>query len=232
MVHHIEGKRRAYDLTEKVLPPEIQPGEITLEEYRRFTLLRYLMADGLADPRDPWRFGWHHMDSPERKGVVEALLKEGAIVPVHVEGVKALYFILEREAHLLNSDFDIPEGVLLIAPLDNLLWNRRMVSEVFGFAYKWEIYMIPAKRTYGCYCLPMLHGTRFIGRVDPRLDREKMTMVINGIFMEPGVDPPVIEIADALTKFCKYHSARRIEILMTRPDGLKERLEKAFSTML
>jgi hypothetical protein len=76
----------------------------------------------------------------------------------------------------------------------------------------------------------MLHGTRFIGRVDPRLDREKMTMVINGIFMEPGIDPPVIEIADALTKFCKYHSARRIEILMTRPDGLKERLEKAFST--
>jgi hypothetical protein len=233
MVHHMEGNRRAYDLTERVLPPGIGLGKVTLEEYRRFMLMKNLRADGLADTRDPWRFGWYHMDGPERKRVVDALLKEGTVVPVQLEGSKVTYYILEEEAPLLDSDFPIGDKVLLIAPLDNLMWNRRMVREVFGFAYTWEIYMVPEKRTYGCYCLPMLHGTRFIGRVDPRLDREAKTMVINGIFMEPGVkDPPVAEIADALAGFSSYHGARRIEILTTKPEGLKGKLEKALPGML
>jgi uncharacterized protein YcaQ len=232
MVHHVEGNRRAYDLTGRVLPAGVELGKVTLEEYRRFMILRHLRADGLADPRDPWRFGWHHMDGPERKQVVSALLEEGTIVPVGIEGTKAPYYILEEEAHLLDSDFTTPEGILLIAPLDNLLWNRRMVREVFGFAFTWEIYMVPEKRTYGCYCLPMLHGTRLIGRVDPRLDREKNVMYFNGIFMEPGVDPPIAEIADALAGFSLYHGAARIEILKTKPEGLKAMLEKALPTKL
>lgn len=231
MVHHVERNRRAYDLTERVLPPGVELGNITLEEYRRFTLLRYLRADGLADPRDPWRFGWHHMGGPERKQVIHNLLEEGMVVPLHIESTRAPYYILEEEAHLLDSDLPVPKGVLLIAPLDNLLWNRRMVREVFGFAYTWEIYMVPEKRTYGSYCLPMLHGTRFIGRVDPRLDRENKVMFYNGIFMEPGVDPPINEIADALAGFSAYHGATRIELLATRPEGLKGDLKRALSKL-
>jgi uncharacterized protein YcaQ len=233
MVHHVEGNRRAYDLMERVLPLNIDLGKVTLESYRRFMLMKYLRADGLADARDPWRFGWYHMDGPERKRVVDALLKEGTIVPVKVEGSKNTYYVLEDEVPLLDSDLPINDGVLLIAPLDNLMWNRRMVKEVFGFSYTWEIYMVPEKRTYGCYCLPMLHGTRFIGRVDPRLDREAKTMVINGIFIEPDVkDPPVAEIADALAGFSSYNSAKRIAILTTKPEGLKGKLEKALPDML
>jgi len=233
MVHHVEGNRRAYDLTERVLPPGIGTGKVTLEEYRRFMLMKYLRADGLADARDPWRFGWYHMDGPERRRVVDELVKEGTVVPVRVEGSKNAYYLPEDEVPLLDSDFPICEKVLLIAPLDNIMWNRRMVREVFGFAYSWEIYLVQEKRTYGCYAMPMLHGTRFIGRVDPHLDRETKTMVINGIFMEPGVeDPPVAEIADALAEFCAYHGTRRIEITASKPEGLKGRLEKALSGML
>jgi uncharacterized protein YcaQ len=227
MVHHVEVNRRAYDLTGRVLPAGTALGGVTLAEYRRFTMLRYLRADGLADPRDPWRFGWHHMGGPERKRAVEDLLGEGAIVPVRVEGIKDQYYALEEESHLLESDFTVPEGVLLMAPLDNLLWNRRLVTEVFGFSYAWEIYKMPEKRTYGCYCLPLLHGTRFIGRADPRLDRGNGVMVFNGVFMEPGVAPPVDEIADALAAFASYHGAGRVEVLATAPEFLKSDLEKS-----
>lgn len=232
MVHHVEGNRRAYDLTERVLPAGIELGEITLGEYRRFMLMKYFRADGLADPRDTWRFGWHHTDGTERKRVIDALLKEGAAVPVRVEGIKAPYYMLEEETPLLDSDFDTSDRVLLLPPLDNLIWNRRMVREVFGFGYSWEIYLVPEKRTYGCYCLPMLLGTRFIGRVDPRLDRERGAMVVNGIFMEPGVEPPVAEMAEALKSFASYHGAGRIEVLMTSPGGLKGGLEKALAGRL
>jgi uncharacterized protein YcaQ len=232
MAHHMEGNRRAYDLTDRVLPPGTDLGRVTLEEYRRFMLLKYLRADGLGDPRDPWRFGWHRMDAPERKRAVASLLEEGTVVPVYIEGAKVPYYILEDEAHLLDSDFTTPENILLIAPLDNLLWNRKMVREVFGFTYAWEIYLVPEKRTYGCYCLPMLLGSQFIGRVDPRLDREKKVMVFKGVFMEPDVDPPVAEIADSLAGFSSYHGTARIDILKTKPEWLKGRLEKALSGRL
>lgn len=227
MVHHVEGNRRAYDLTERVLPPGIPTGDVSRDEYLRFMLMRYLGADGLADPREPWRFGWHHMGGPERKRVVDGLLNEGAILPVKVEGVKATYYATGEEAQLLESTPDTPEGVLLLAPLDNLLWNRRMVREVFGFDYSWEIYMVPEKRTYGCYSMPMLHGSTFIGRADPRLDRGNGVMYFNSVFMEPGVEPPVAEIADALASFSRYHGTNKVEILSTRPEGLKPRLARA-----
>ncbi len=232
MVHHVERNRRSYDLTERVLPPGVDIGNIDLEEYRRFTLMRYLKADGMADPRDPWRFGWHHMAGPERKQVVESLLDEGTVVPIRVESTKAPYYILEEEVPLLDSDLPVPEDVMLIAPLDNLLWNRRMVREVFGFAYTWEIYMVPEKRTFGCYCLPILHGTKFIGRIDPRLDRVRETMIINGVFMEPDTCVPVSKIADALAGFSLYHGAKKIEILATRPESLKSELARSVSASM
>ena len=71
-----------------------------------------------------------------------------------------------------------PEGVALLAPLDPLLWDRRLVRELFGFEYIWEMYTPVEKRKDGAYVLPVMHGDRLVGRIEPRLDRATGTLEV------------------------------------------------------
>ena len=79
-----------------------------------------------------------------------------------------------------------PSGTTLICPFDSLLWQRRRAEDLLGFRYRVEIYVPPAKREYGYYVMPILHDGRLVGRVDPKLHRERDELEIRGIWLEDG----------------------------------------------
>jgi len=74
-----------------------------------------------------------------------------------------------------------------LAPLDNLLWDRRFVEELFDFYYIWEVYKPVAERRYGYYVLPVLYGDRFIARFEPGQDKKNKTLIIKKWWWEPGI---------------------------------------------
>ena len=76
-----------------------------------------------------------------------------------------------------------------MAPLDSLLWDRKLIAELFSFRYTWEIYTPPAKRVYGSYVLPILYGDRFLGRLEPVCDRRRKVLTLRGLWWEEGVRP-------------------------------------------
>lgn len=59
----------------------------------------------------------------------------------------------------------------LLAPLDPLIYDRRVTAALWDFEYTWEVYTPPAKRTRGYYALPVLSGTELVGHIDPKADR-------------------------------------------------------------
>ena len=226
MIHHMEGNRRYYDLTERVLSPNIDIEAPNVEEYERFMIQKYMRAYGLVDTRD-WRFGWLPLKTSQRKTIVQKMVEDNELCPVKIEGVKHTYHVLKAYLSLLeNSDALINDEVHFVAPLDNLLWNRRMISEIFNFNYSWEVYKIPEKRIYGYYVMPILYGTRFIGRIDPKLDRQNKTIIVNSLFLEEkDFDKNlVIKLATALQRFIKFHDVSQITIKRTQPKELKNAL--------
>jgi hypothetical protein len=226
MIHHVEGKKRYYNLTERVLPPHIDMEAPNGEEYERFMIQKYMRAYGLVDTRD-WRFGWLPLKTSQRKTIVKEMVEDNELCPVKIEGVKHTYYVLDEHLSLLeNSDASISEKVHFVAPLDNLLWNRRMISEIFNFNYSWEVYKIPERRIYGYYVMPILHGTRFIGRLDPKLDRQNKTMIVNSLLLEEkDFDKNlVIELAATLQRFLEFHGVSQVSIEKTDPKGLKDAL--------
>ena len=234
MIHHLEGNRRYYDLTERVLPQKILERETpSIEGYERFMIQKYMRAYGLVDTRN-WRFGWLPLKASQRKIVVKEMVEENKLCPVKIEGVKHVYYVLDEHLSFLeNSGRSISENVHFVAPLDNLLWNRRMISEIFDFNYTWEVYKVPEKRVYGYYVMPVLYGTRLIGRLDPKLDRQNKTMIVNSLLLEEkSYDKGfVIELAKTMQRFLKFHDASRVNIVRTQPKELENALMRALNQL-
>jgi uncharacterized protein YcaQ len=226
MVHHAEGNRRYYDLPEHALPSNMDLETPSKEEYEEFMVQKYMRAYGLIDTRD-WRFGWLPLKSPQRKTIVKEMVEDSTLCPVKVEGVKHVYYVLKERLSLLEkSDTSTSGKVHFVAPLDNLLWNRRMISEIFDFNYAWEVYKVPEKRIYGYYAMPILYDTRFIGRLDPKLDRQNKKMIVNSLVLEEkDLDKNMVsELAVTLQRFLRFHDVSNISIEKTQPKELKNAL--------
>ena len=168
-----QGNQRVWDLAERWLPiDEPRPAE---QEVARRLLDTQLRWCGFAR-RD--RFGFAFDGAPP--GREEALVAEGRFLPVTVEGTAVEWL---AHADVLEEEFG-PRTTLL-SPFEPLIKDRDFTEKIFGFRYRLEIYVPKAKREYGYYVLPILHGDRLIGRIDPLFDRKAGVLRHNTVYAEP-----------------------------------------------
>ena len=188
-----EGNRRFYDLTERLFPPALLARRVPREEAARHRLLSRYRGVGLMGAGGASELTSGTGKAPERATILAGLVADGTLVPAEVEGVRGLRHVLAEELPILEAtatrDGAWAPSVVLLAPLDPLMWDRRLVEALFGFTYTWEVYTPEAKRRHGYYVLPLLFGERLVGRIEPRLDRESGTLRIVGLWFEPGFAP-------------------------------------------
>jgi uncharacterized protein YcaQ len=172
-----EGTQRLWDLAERVLPDvEPLPDEVVAIE----TMDRQLRARGFAAPDfgtaiDYWL--------PAREIGLASLLADGVAVAVAIDGLPGEWLVHAELLAELDEAWE-PRTVL-IGPFDPLISDRDRAEALFGFRFRFEAYVPPAKRQYGFYVLPILHGDRLIGRIDPVLDRKRRILTVNAVFVEP-----------------------------------------------
>ena len=150
-------------------------------------------ALGPARLRDVRRYFTRHT-YPGLNAALAGLEADGVIQKIAIRddggdwpGPWYLHRDLLPELERLRSGEWRPQTVLL-SPFDNLIADRDRSHLLFDFFYRIEIYTPPAKRQYGYYVMPILHGETLIGRVDPKMDRQANRLVINAIHLEPGVE--------------------------------------------
>lgn len=209
------GKQRLYDLTRRSVPLHHleQADQIDPRKALEALLQKYFRAYRVFEPSDQ-RFGWQRMSAKERREVIERYVRSGHVLPVEIEGVTRQYYILAADhekllAHIeaVSSNAKGEETLIhFLPPLDNLLWSRQRLEDVFDFAYRWEIYIPATKRTYGYYAMPILAGDRLIGRMDPRLDREKQHLHVQLLQFEPEATH------DKLLKQCVHQAIKQFAI--------------------
>ena len=185
------GFARHYDLTERVLPPEVVAREVDDEEAARELLLRAATALGVAtepDLRDYFR-----LSPKQSKTAVAALVADGELEPLGVDGWSAPAY--------LRSGQTVPrrdKGTALLCPFDPLIFFRPRVERLFGFHYRIEIYTPAANRRYGYYVWPFLLDGDLVGRVDLKADRAADALQVVGAFVEQGQSPSRVATALAV----------------------------------
>lgn len=179
------GFARHYDLTEKVLPPEVFSREVDDAEAVRELILRAAGALGVAtepDLRDYFR-----LSPKQSKPAVAALVASDELEEVEVDGWSAPAY--------LASGVTVPRadrGTALLCPFDPLIFFRPRVERLFEFHYRIEIYVPEKQRKFGYYVWPFLLDGRLVARVDLKAERAGDALNVVGAFTEPGQNPAVI----------------------------------------
>ncbi|MEO5885886.1 MAG: crosslink repair DNA glycosylase YcaQ family protein [Candidatus Limnocylindrales bacterium] len=193
-----EGNRRIYDLTERLFPADLLAERRTEDEQRRHKLLSRYRAHGLLGLRGGQGEVWLGTGptAADRYRHRDALIADGELVPVRVEGVRGDRLVLAQEVPIVEAAAastgtaeTTGSGVAFLAPLDPLVWDREMLRSLFDFDYVWEVYVPAARRRWGYYVLPLLWGDRFVGRIEPRADRRAKALRVTDIWWEAGFDP-------------------------------------------
>jgi len=222
VVHHKVHTRKVYDLASRHVPAELlaapDPNE-TEEAYQDWTVHRRIGSVGLLGARagDAW-LGIFGFKTRERRAAVARLLEQDRLIEVRVEGFGHPLYLRSKDRSILDrvlvSDDPSPQAAIL-APIDNLMWDRRFLEELFGFYYVWEVYKPVAERQFGYYVLPILYGDRFVARFEPVRDKESGALIIKGWWWEDGISPSdgmQAELARCFRRFLRYLGAEELRI--------------------
>jgi uncharacterized protein YcaQ len=222
IVHHKVHTRKIYDFARRHIPGELlqapDPNQ-TRVQYHDWCVLRRIGAIGLLWNRsgDAW-LGISGLKSQARQAAWKRLLERQQIIEVQVDGMQWPLYLRSQDkprlARLLDGQAPSKQAAL-IAPLDNLLWDRRLIQELFDFEYMWEVYKPMKERRYGYYVLPVLYGDRFVARFEPGKDKQNGAAVIKNWWWEPGVrqsDELHAALRSAFRRFIDFLGADSIYI--------------------
>ena len=184
------GTQKVYDLIENLLPVNILECNSLNDhdEFYKWLILRRIQSIGMF-----WNNNsivWDGIDKKIknkdfRQKTIEELLEENLIEEVNIDGIDQSFFV--------PANFEIPdninftEDVKLLAPLDNILWDRKLIAQLFDFNYTWEVYTPKIKRKYGYYVLPLLYQGKFIGRIEPVFEKKDKKLIIKNIWFEDKI---------------------------------------------
>jgi len=217
MVVGHDGNQNLWGLTEDFLPKWAEKRVLSEEELDRNMAQRAIRALGTATSSE---IVYHYVRG-RYQNISKALSQledESVIRRVAVDGLSAkqVRYIHDRDVSLLEEmeRSGWHPFLSLIAPFDNLIAGRGWTNTVFGFDYVHEQFLPKNKRKYGTYVLPILWGENLIGRVDPRLDKEKQKLVINSVHAEPGA-PEGREVAskinESIEDLARFIGAKEVE---------------------
>ncbi|NUG51064.1 winged helix-turn-helix domain-containing protein [Acinetobacter lactucae] len=208
MICERNGMEKAFDLTERCLPENIDLSMPTLYEYAQYLFNNTLRAHGA--------FTWKqlvHLKKNDLKEMMRVVLKEhidaDVVSAIKLENGQTLYVDTAAIEQKLTTEF----GLKILSPFDNSLIHRDRLASLFEFDYRIECYVPVAKRTYGYFCLPILYQDELVGRVDCKAHRSIKELEVISLHVEKTVKNKALffsELEQELKRFAAFNQCSTI----------------------
>ena len=224
LTHSRKHGHHVYDLAERIIPKKLfKTKALTEKESLEFLIKSRHQAVGLLRPNADANIWSLYVPPAERKKAIEDLVKRQELIVVDVEGVKfhALPDVLQKLEQTLTP------RMIFVAPLDQIMWDRKAVNHIFDFEYLWEVYVPEPKRKWGYYVLPVFYKDKFVARVDSKLTKGVWEILSWQWEVKPM--PEILEaLQDAVCNFRKYLGAESLKFPKSIDVKTKSNIKNGF----
>lgn len=230
MVVKRQGFQKVYDLTERVLPSNINTNTPSEEEYFQHLIINYLNANAIGTP-EQITYLLKGLKALAKKYCLQ-MVEEGLLITVTVNNQS--YFALPTVNNLLKQKLSRCK-VKILSPFDNLLIQRKRTKALFNYNYQIECYVPASKRKVGYFSLPLLWGCNFSGRMDVKMDRKSGILNILNLHIEiEKPDDFIVELKTTLDKFLSFNKGIGINVVKITSNNqlLAESKIKYFTLLL
>lgn len=246
MIDHRRGFDRVYDLRDRVAPVE-HNRTVPVGDAERFFSSEVLAHHGVMSER-AWKNAvasalLERMDLAQARRRLASMVEERIAAPVTVEGQRGLHYVLTDDLPAIGDiaagavpaswtpvESTADDEVVFLSPLDTVSASGRAAA-LFDFEYLWEVYKPVHKRRWGYYTLPILWDDRLVARIDPKLDRERNALQIEGFWLEDkatGNDPAFIAaLSRGLRRFARFLGAVEVEAGTIGQSAIRRELERS-----
>ena len=203
------GFQKTYDLTERILPIDVDTTLPSLPERASHMLDQQLRCHGLVSAVG----ATYGRRDPELRAAMKAELAQrlstGALTQVTLPN-HSEYFLEPRQLDRPMPRLD--NKLKILSPFDNAVIQRKRLIDLFGFDYQLECYVPAPKRKYGYLALPLLYKGAFVGRMDCKAHRTEKVLEVKGVFFEEGQDTREVNVAleKALADFARFQGCESV----------------------
>lgn len=182
--------QKVYDLAERVVPhlhPLPTPSD---EEHVAWACLSALERLGIATGPEVANF-WNAIKLPRARKWLSDAVARGEVIKVALDrddksAARQRYALPDLKRRVAELP-DPPQRTRLLCPFDPVVRDRARTQRLFDFHYRFEAFVPKAQRRHGYYVMPILEGGRLIGRLDPKLHRDREELEVRFVDFEPGV---------------------------------------------
>jgi len=231
MVSDREGFQKTYDLTERVLPTQVNSQMPSMEEFAAHIVDQQLRCHGFASVKG---LTYKRRNAELRKAVkalVNERLAQRTLEQVQIGSDEV--FILETGS-LERACPRSSRRMLILSPFDNSVIQRDRLKALFQYDYQLECYVPAAKRRYGYFCLPLLYRDEFIGRMDCKAHRKTSHLEIKSLYLDQHCFEDELAISaftDAVKQFCYFQQCDSVSLVQAYPKHLTQRLCNALKSL-
>ncbi len=180
MICHRSGMQKTYDLAERCLPQGIDFNVPSLNEYAEYLFDTTLRAHGVFTLKQLLHLKTGKTLKIEMLKLLEERIDAGIVVKLNDDSATSVYADIEA----LNKAPLVSNTLKVLSPFDNVAIHRERLSSLFEFDYRIECYVSASKREFGYFCLPIIYGNKFVGRIDCKAHRKEKRLEVISLHIE------------------------------------------------
>ncbi|HLU87305.1 MAG TPA: crosslink repair DNA glycosylase YcaQ family protein [Taishania sp.] len=227
MICERNGMQKMYDITERVLPKNIDLTEPSPIEFTEYLVKTYLRAYGFTTVKQITHLKTGKTLRKNVNKVLESMLQEGTIQKIDFEGIPSVFIQSDLTKKTVRKS---KSNIRFLSPFDNSIIHRDRVKQFFDFDFRLECYTPKEKRQYGYFCLPILFGDTFVGRVDCKAHRkEKQFEMIHLHIENQNIDIElwIESFVESIRQFATFNGCESLKLTQVTPLKLTNILKRA-----
>lgn len=229
MISRRNGMQKTYDLTENVLPKSINTTTPTDLEFAEYLVKTYLNAYGFTTVKQITHLKTGELIRRNVDKVLKSMLQARTIQLINIENRPPVFVYKDLLEKSLNRT---ASSIRLLSPFDNSIIHRDRVKQFFDFDYKIECYTPKEKRQFGYFCLPILFGDTFIGRVDCKAHRKEKEFELIHLHIENtkiDIELWINPFLELVKNFATFNNCENLKLTKVSPIKLTDKIRQVLT---